>query len=80
MENIADIDIESMPLSGEQKTIVRYALTGKSFFFTGAAGSGKSHLLRQLVQSLRLVYDHSEIHVTAPTGIGSLCAVTSPQA
>jgi DNA replication protein DnaC len=71
MSSSAEADIENMALSGEQKEVMRFALTGRSFFFTGAAGCGKSHLMRQLVAMLRKSHDYSEIQVTAPTGIGT---------
>ncbi|XP_071451511.1 ATP-dependent DNA helicase PIF1 [Hetaerina americana] len=36
-------------LTEEQKVVVQAALNGKNIFFTGSAGTGKSHLLRQIL-------------------------------
>jgi Cdc6-like AAA superfamily ATPase len=43
------------PLSAEQSSVMRRALSGESLFITGAAGTGKSFLLRQIVAAVRAV-------------------------
>lgn len=58
-------------LSPEQKYILDAALDGKSFFFTGCAGTGKSFLLREIVRELRKRYHKNRIYVTAPTGVSA---------
>lgn len=44
----------------------------KNVFITGSAGTGKSHLLKVIVDDLKNIYDVSEIAVTAMTGIASV--------
>lgn len=64
--------IEHSPdLSEEQQQIINTALEGRSFFFTGAAGTGKSHLLRHLVSSLVDIHGDESVFVTAPTGVAA---------
>ena len=70
-------------LSKEQEQVLELAKTGKSFFFTGPAGtgtwtfslrtkiSGKSFILQILVRELREKYGSSRVYVTAPTGIAA---------
>ncbi|CAE6523538.1 unnamed protein product [Rhizoctonia solani] len=62
-----DADIE---LSQEQKHVLGLVLQGKSVFFTGSAGTGKSVLLRKIIQTLREKRT-SGVHVTASTGIAA---------
>ncbi|KAG8709526.1 DNA helicase [Ceratobasidium sp. 394] len=47
-------------------------LSGKNVFFTGAAGTGKSVLLRQIIQSLHERDKDRRIAVTASTGIAAV--------
>jgi len=58
-------------LSREQKFILKTCLVGKSVFFTGAAGTGKTYLLKQIVKSLRSKHNPKFVYVTAPTGIAA---------
>lgn len=46
---------------------------GKSIFFTGSAGTGKSVLLREIITSLKRKYARYEdaVQVTASTGIAA---------
>ncbi|CAE6440069.1 unnamed protein product [Rhizoctonia solani] len=46
------------------------ALDGKSLFFTGSAGTGKSFLLRQIIKELKL--SGCTVAVTASTGLAAL--------
>jgi hypothetical protein len=69
--------MSTLRLSEEQKQIVQTALQGRSFFFTGAAGTGKSHVLKELVRVLKDAYDPSSVFVTAPTGVRSVCLFLS---
>lgn len=59
-------------LSKEQQKVVDLALKGKSMFYTGAAGTGKSFVLKEMVRQLRNKHGHEEVSVTATTGIASL--------
>jgi ATP-dependent DNA helicase PIF1 len=43
----------------------------KNLFFTGAAGSGKSFLLKKIITALRLQYGEKKVAVTALTGIAA---------
>lgn len=47
------------------------ARNGKSFFFTGAAGTGKSFVLKEIVKALKDKHGASTVFVCAPTGIGT---------
>lgn len=60
---------ESELTSGQQAAAAR-ALAGESLFLTGAAGTGKSFLLRYLVQEFELRYPE-QVAVTASTGIAA---------
>ena len=57
-------------LTDEQQTVLRAALAGESFFFTGGAGTGKSYLLKQILA--RLPADTT--FATATTGVAA-CAI-----
>ncbi|KAG9051525.1 hypothetical protein FS837_004035 [Tulasnella sp. UAMH 9824] len=65
---------ESQPavieLSEEQQKILDKVKDGKSLFFTGSAGTGKSVLLRAIIAALQGKHGKSRVAVTAPTGIG----------
>lgn len=59
-------------LSEEQKAIVNYVVNkGESVFFTGSAGTGKSVVLRHLVQELCRKHGHVNVGVTASTGLAA---------
>jgi ATP-dependent DNA helicase PIF1 len=62
----------TISLSDEQRTIFDMVVNQKkSLFFTGSAGSGKSHLLRCIIRELRTRYESREVAITAPTGIAA---------
>lgn len=42
----------TLPLSAEQGKILELVKNGESVFFTGSAGTGKSHLLKRIIKSL----------------------------
>lgn len=60
-----------LPLSEDQKAILAFAETRQSFFFTGAAGTGKSFVLRRLVKSMKRLYGDESVFVTASTGMAA---------
>jgi len=59
-------------LTKEQEDVIRLALNGTSFFFTGKAGTGKSATLKEMFK--RLCEKHNKaaddcfVHITATTG------------
>ncbi|KAJ1299572.1 hypothetical protein OPQ81_002538 [Rhizoctonia solani] len=57
-------------LSPEQQRVLDLVLQGRSVFFTGSAGTGKSVLLRNIIQSLRERRTPGLV-VTASTGIAA---------
>nr|CAG8571278.1 5364_t:CDS:10 [Entrophospora candida] len=60
-------------LSEEQKKVFYLAVRDrKSIFFTGAAGTGKSFLLKRIIEALRLHYGKEKVAVTALTGIAAV--------
>lgn len=69
-------------LSAEQQKVLDMIVNdGTSLFFTGSAGTGKSVLLRALIQALRRKYhDDGTVAVTATTGIAAcnIGCVSSP--
>ncbi|KAI0803025.1 PIF1-like helicase-domain-containing protein [Irpex lacteus] len=58
-------------LSHEQRRVLDIAKSGRSIFFTGAAGTGKSVLLREIIRWGRSHYGTDHVAVTAPTGIAA---------
>ncbi|KAJ5620283.1 ATP-dependent DNA helicase PIF1 [Penicillium lagena] len=66
--------IATVFLSDEQRA-VREAVVdrGKSIFFTGSAGTGKSVLMREIIQKLRVKYkrEPDRVAVTASTGLAA---------
>ena len=62
--------IERNALNEEQAAASRLALSGVNIFLTGAAGVGKSFLLRFIIQELEKLHS-GQVAVTAPTGIAA---------
>ena len=54
----------------DQKKAVYYAVTGKSFFLTGAGGTGKSYVIRSIVDALHR--EGKDVALTAMTGCAAL--------
>ncbi|QNP96732.1 Conserved hypothetical protein [Yarrowia lipolytica] len=66
--------VQVASLSAEQQAIHDLVINGETnIFFTGAAGTGKSVLLRQIIASLRRKYKKSldKVAVTASTGLAA---------
>lgn len=67
-------DLAKVFLSREQQAVYDLVVDkGKSLFFTGSAGTGKSVCLREIIKGLRRKYDHKPdaVAVTASTGIAA---------
>ena len=63
------LDTSDPELEDEQLTVLAKIRDGQSCFFTGAAGTGKSVLLRTIVRMLER--DNKKVAVTATTGIAA---------
>ncbi|KAF7370295.1 ATP-dependent DNA helicase PIF1 [Mycena sanguinolenta] len=63
----------SVFLSQEQNQILKLAQEGKSLFYTGSAGTGKSVLLREIIKTLRKKHIKATdaVAITASTGIAA---------
>ncbi|KAJ3818515.1 PIF1-like helicase-domain-containing protein [Lentinula raphanica] len=67
-------DPSHVALNAEQTRVLRMVVEeGKNVFFTGAAGTGKSLLLRAIIRALRQKYSKSKdaISITASTGMAA---------
>jgi len=62
-------DLES--LNETQRSVYDLVMKGKSVFFTGSAGTGKSYLLRVIAKSLRKKFPEG-LFVTASTGVAAI--------
>jgi ATP-dependent DNA helicase PIF1 len=58
-------------LTDSQAKVLHMAREGRSFFFSGAAGSGKSFILKIIAEDLRNTHGESMVYVTASTGIAA---------
>ncbi|KAK8802104.1 hypothetical protein WA158_006499 [Blastocystis sp. Blastoise] len=58
-------------LSDEQKKAYLYCLLGYNVFFTGDAGTGKSYVLKKIVNMKKQLHSENSIYVTASTGIAA---------
>ncbi|KAI8595315.1 PIF1-like helicase-domain-containing protein [Dissophora ornata] len=68
----ANVSQASVELSTEQRFLLEQVIDKKkSVFFTGSAGTGKSVLLRQLIEELKGHYKLGQVAVTASTGIAA---------
>lgn len=66
--------VASLFLSDEQRGVLEAVVDrGKSIFFTGSAGTGKSVLMREIIKKLRDKYrrEPDRIAVTASTGLAA---------
>eukprot|EP00899_Mesostigma_viride_P014768 jgi/Mesvir1/23292/Mv25952-RA.3 len=83
---MADVKILPAPLGEEQARVREMVANGESVFFTGCAGTGKSYLLRSIIEMLKKKYNkprcwrnpeprcfcfHCKVGVTAATGIAA---------
>lgn len=65
-------ELDGLILGPEQQHILQRVLAGESIFFTGAAGVGKSSLLKAIIKAVSRRYpDTNQVAVTATTGIAA---------
>ena len=55
----------------DQASITKRILDGESLFYTGAAGTGKTYLLKNVIGKLDEKHGDDSVFVTAPTGIAA---------
>lgn len=55
-----------------QQAILELCLEGRNVFFSGMGGTGKSFLLRRIVETMRSPPANKSVAVTAPTGVAAL--------
>lgn len=61
-----------MELTPEQDKVVNLALRKNNIFITGAAGSGKTVTLKEILIRIRKRKKGGNVQVVAPTGIAAL--------
>jgi ATP-dependent DNA helicase PIF1 len=59
-------------LRGVWAQVLDLCLQGKNVFFTGMGGTGKSLVLKLLLQRLRALHGDSAVAATAPTGVAAI--------
>ena len=62
--------IKKSELNNEQQLAFQKAMSGKSIFLTGNAGTGKSFVLRKIIKALKAT--GTRVLVSAPTGIAAV--------
>lgn len=67
-----DQPIELSSLNDEQAAAAELILSGNNVFVSGSAGTGKSFLLRYVIQELVKKHSEEGVAVTAPTGIAAI--------
>ncbi|KAI0793365.1 PIF1-like helicase-domain-containing protein [Abortiporus biennis] len=67
---LAHAPLQDVKLSKEQYDVLNMVRSGRSVFFTGSAGTGKSVLLRKIIEDCR--EKRIEFAVTASTGIAAV--------
>lgn len=70
LAHLQPVLIQADQLTREQHSVVDNVFAGENLLLTGAAGTGKSFLLRYLIQELRLRHPE-QVAITASTGIAA---------
>jgi hypothetical protein len=66
-------EIQKSDLNAEQQSAADHILAGHNVFLTGSAGTGKTFLLRYVIQEMEKLHGgKGEVAVTAPTGIAAI--------
>ena len=66
------MNVGKKKLNPQQQLVQQLVETGKSIFLTGAAGTGKSFLLRYLIKILQEKHGGHRVGITSTTGTGTL--------
>ncbi len=67
----ADTESGELSLSNTQKQVLDLVMRRESVFFTGAAGTGKSYILRILQEVMERLGKTDKIAFTASTGVAA---------
>lgn len=68
------VDGCELTLSAEQEAIITLACAGHSMYVGGDAGTGKTTMMRVLVEKLRRAHGRDAVAVTAPSGTAAVAA------
>lgn len=73
MKDVEEANLKTleMTLSPSQRVVYGEIATGKSLFFTGEAGTGKSYLLEIAVKRAQIQQNSKRVFVTASTGVAA---------
>ena len=69
---VAPAEEKKVELSDEQQKVVNMAVRKNNIFLTGAAGSGKTVTLKEILSRLKMKKKGNNVQVIAPTGIAAL--------
>lgn len=81
IKTLSEDEIQNLPLpkpvsyeelNTEQQDAATHILSGNNVFITGSAGTGKSFLLKYVIQELVKIHGEEAVAVTAPTGISAV--------
>lgn len=64
--------LDSVELNQEQEMVKKLVLDGESIFLTGGAGTGKSFLLKHVINLLQEKHGREKVGITFTTGTGAL--------
>ncbi|XP_010275115.1 PREDICTED: ATP-dependent DNA helicase PIF1-like [Nelumbo nucifera] len=64
-----------VPWTNQQLQVLKAVAEGKSVFITGSAGTGKTILLKRVVEVLKQLHTRKSVFVTASTGVAA-CALS----
>ncbi|TVY36274.1 ATP-dependent DNA helicase [Lachnellula occidentalis] len=69
---VVSAEEKKVELSDEQQRVVNMAMRKNNIFLTGAAGSGKTVTLKEILRRLKMKKNGNKVQVIAPTGIAAL--------